>query len=376
CTDGATAGMVTANDPDADGINNVCDLDDDNDGILDTVEERCDQPNLANSNEGTGNFQDQLYIFDWSSIGGTLNNGDTQTFTVNDLEITATFSNVVVNGTGTQSIDTNDLNTFESPTFGQSLINVLYNTPGSAEALYGNADTQDFSFTVEFTALKNGIPYPLDIIAIDAEATTPNNQGNGPETISFQTNGGDWTFLESILTGVSPGQFNVNNQTLDVLGTYDLEGNGNSLYFSKNTTSIDVSVASPGTAQQAVAFAIYLRCDSDNDGIINSFDLDSDNDLCNDVLESGGTDNDDDGVLGVLPTTVDGDGLVTGSSPATGGYDGASGNEILATQVNVPAMQPVDQTATTGESATFTVTATADNSTGFTAGMPDYGAPG
>ena len=38
CTDGATAGTVTTNDPDADGINNVCDLDDDNDGILDTVE--------------------------------------------------------------------------------------------------------------------------------------------------------------------------------------------------------------------------------------------------------------------------------------------------------------------------------------------------
>ena len=33
CTDGTTAGMITANDPDADGINNVCDLDNDNDGI-------------------------------------------------------------------------------------------------------------------------------------------------------------------------------------------------------------------------------------------------------------------------------------------------------------------------------------------------------
>ncbi|WP_240487997.1 PA14 domain-containing protein, partial [Polaribacter vadi] len=38
CTDGATVGVVTANDPDADGINNICDLDDDNDGILDVNE--------------------------------------------------------------------------------------------------------------------------------------------------------------------------------------------------------------------------------------------------------------------------------------------------------------------------------------------------
>lgn len=38
CTEGATVGVVTANDPDADGINNECDLDDDNDGILDIEE--------------------------------------------------------------------------------------------------------------------------------------------------------------------------------------------------------------------------------------------------------------------------------------------------------------------------------------------------
>ena len=38
CTDGAIVGTPTVNDPDADGINNVCDLDDDNDGILDVNE--------------------------------------------------------------------------------------------------------------------------------------------------------------------------------------------------------------------------------------------------------------------------------------------------------------------------------------------------
>ncbi len=38
CTDGTIVGTPTANDPDGDGINDVCDLDDDNDGILDTDE--------------------------------------------------------------------------------------------------------------------------------------------------------------------------------------------------------------------------------------------------------------------------------------------------------------------------------------------------
>ena len=38
CSYGAIIGTPTVNDPDADGINNICDLDDDNDGILDTQE--------------------------------------------------------------------------------------------------------------------------------------------------------------------------------------------------------------------------------------------------------------------------------------------------------------------------------------------------
>ena len=41
CTYEAIAGTVTINDPDADGLNNICDLDDDNDGILDTDEQSC-----------------------------------------------------------------------------------------------------------------------------------------------------------------------------------------------------------------------------------------------------------------------------------------------------------------------------------------------
>ena len=38
CTDGTILGTPTINDPDGDGLNNICDLDDDNDGILDVDE--------------------------------------------------------------------------------------------------------------------------------------------------------------------------------------------------------------------------------------------------------------------------------------------------------------------------------------------------
>ena len=43
--------------------------------------------------------------------------------------------------------------------------------------------------------------------------------------------------------------------------------------------------------------------DTDSDTTIDMFDLDSDNDGCNDVKEAGYTDGDDDGLLGDSPVT-------------------------------------------------------------------------
>ena len=50
------------------------------------------------------------------------------------------------------------------------------------------------------------------------------------------------------------------------------------------------------TVEQAACSPSSLTCDSDGDGIINSLDLDSDNDGINDVIEAGGTDADKNGV--------------------------------------------------------------------------------
>jgi hypothetical protein len=52
---------------------------------------------------------------------------------------------------------------------------------------------------------------------------------------------------------------------------------------------------------------------ADADGIQNYRDLDSDNDLCSDVIESGFTDPDGDGKFGNSPVTVDLYGLVNGA---------------------------------------------------------------
>lgn len=57
-----------------------------------------------------------------------------------------------------------------------------------------------------------------------------------------------------------------------------------------------------------------LNRDTDNDGFPDFQDLDSDNDGCFDVIESGYTDNDNNGTLGIVPDTVDTNGLITGES--------------------------------------------------------------
>lgn len=54
--------------------------------------------------------------------------------------------------------------------------------------------------------------------------------------------------------------------------------------------------------------AIFDGCDTDGDGIPNSCDLDSDNDGIQDIIEAGGVDSNNDGVVDD-PTDTDGDGL-------------------------------------------------------------------
>lgn len=58
----------------------------------------------------------------------------------------------------------------------------------------------------------------------------------------------------------------------------------------------------------------YIIANTDNDTFINATELDSDNDLCFDVLEAGFTDDDNDGILSTSPIQVDVNGTVLNAS--------------------------------------------------------------
>ncbi|WP_431472694.1 cadherin-like domain-containing protein [Nonlabens sp. SCSIO 43208] len=107
-------------------------------------------------------------------------------------------------------------------------------------------------------------------------------------------------------------------------------------------------------------------CDTDGDGIFDIYDLDSDNDGCNDVLESGGVDPNGDGILGNPPTTVDSFGRVTGAAPITGGYDGADGAETISETVTISSISAAPALpACEGNNVAFTANATFTQVTNF-----------
>jgi VCBS repeat-containing protein len=108
------------------------------------------------------------------------------------------------------------------------------------------------------------------------------------------------------------------------------------------------------------AFGICTILDPDGDGYPSHLELDSDGDGCNDVLEAGFTDPDGDGILAEGPTTVDANGLVTGTNQ-TDGYsapadlDGEGTADFLQPESGAAIVtDPSDTTAFAGGNTTLT----------------------
>ncbi len=107
----------------------------------------------------------------------------------------------------------------------------------------------------------------------------------------------------------------------------------------------------------------YTIFDSDADGTYDPYELDADNDSCNDVIEAGYTDNNSDGILAALPTAVNANGLVTGTS-VIDGYttpdDNNSNGAYDFQEAIIPAIttQPINSVICPGCSTTVAVVAT------------------
>ncbi|MDP2684158.1 MAG: hypothetical protein Q8P20_03810 [bacterium] len=265
-------------DFDNDGIPDSSDVDDDNDGIYDQVENSPPSQdivtwfNLSNVSISGNDIYFENGILGW-------NNGTNS----------QTFSNLGFLSNYKVSFSINELNGYAA--IGLGLQETNYHPDDIDIALLFSENN--------FTIYRNGEP-----------TSAP---------ISYSLND---TF--ALVFDINYDLNIYQNQTLkhtESLGAY------NSFYV--DTSFLGRSLKNTNAVFRDFVIESLGDSDLDNDGFINSMDLDSDGDGCNDVLEAGFSDPDNDGILGLgTPSVYD-----TGAVVGVGGYQNP-GSDFLNPAVN------------------------------------------
>ena len=352
------ASYVTyAQDTDLDGILNVSDLDDDNDGILDIYE--CGEYVVLQLENNPTRLNGTLI----SSVT-SVSNGD-----VILIENTGAF----LDGTqlNVQLVIVNVSNGAEYDPSG-GMISIVGHNPSNGDYLSFYMQVLDASngdiLTIEGEAIfkdldsESGDDFaevlgvsPSDNVSLGANIVQLNylNGGPGPGGLYFGVNPAttgiatDWDDEINVSDSNQDHWLRANYPFVDQINiTFGVTGSAN---YSSGTRDLVLS-----------DIGVRRLCDTDLDGIANSYDLDSDDDGCDDVIEAGHLDPDSDGELGIAPIVVDSQGLVI--SDANGSlnygidsYSGTNSSVLMAGQVFTIDSNPQDQSISNGDDATFTV---------------------
>ncbi|MBU2997451.1 gliding motility-associated C-terminal domain-containing protein [Cellulophaga baltica] len=337
---------VTVADADSDGVNDILDLDDDNDGILDSVE--CNATtysiNFESTNEG--------WIVDNNNAGG--NNGNTVHSTALLTNQNCDFSSIPNSPSSSNYILWTD----------ETAGNVYFENSSDLNLdLSSLADNGSLNFNWINGVYGGSTPTTSDmIIVLSGGGTSVTYPLTG--LVGSLVNSGQWHNINVELT---TSNFGSNLATvladLDII-SIKVENINNRQIGDSGTTCNEAEYM----ALDDIHFSSYC-IDSDLDGTPDYLDLDSDNDGCNDVIESGGTDDDGDGILGDAPTTVDVNGQVTGGGDISGAYDGMNADETTAVEASITTA-PTDQTEDPSTTATFQVVALATGTTDYTGTAP------
>lgn len=332
----ATVYFIVYADTDDDSVADITDWDDDNDGIYDAIE--CPLSILWVTN-GAPAFEEQNTINQLTSmgynvtvvddgVGGNADNYDV-TFVYEDASSGAVLANVTNLLTTSKGVITSEtwlhddiLGANQGTTTTTNLVNITNVVhPITYGLSIGNYDLGDASFHA--LSLSSGTVLGL--------------HPNGEVAIAI------WEQNDPMDVGLAPGRRTIVPHS---------NANGG---FNANGENLLVR-AILWTASRA------LSCDADSDGNINSLEQDSDNDGCNDVVEAGFTDDNDDGYLGPLPLTVDANGVVTsGSDGYTTPADADSSlvfDFLEAGSSPSITVQPMDTNICPGCSGNISVTAT------------------
>ena len=370
---------VPQTDSDGDGIIDVVDLDDDNDGITDE-EEYCSSINasfLTSSDVGERsvviNHTDTGYLrLDFSSMDNSFQldiNGSTIHPSV--LE----FENGALDAGDEYFLFQSDGSFISQPWVANSngipRLRLIVNEFGQI-SLYGSRTTS--STTLELMEAQGGTPFNTIpwIPGNNNTFTLTNQAGPGPEGFTGEL------FASAICDTDGDGISNEFDLDSDNDGIYDIVESGvlneSGVTDSNNDGRIDGVTSSSGSnglfnaiedVDTEYAIPSYSILDSDADGSYDAYVLDADGDGCNDVREAGFTDTNDDGYLGPNPVTIDAEGIVTSGSD---GYTTLADNDSNTTydyreagSAPTITLQPVNTTTCPGCTTTISATVTADN---------------
>ncbi len=243
------------------------------------------------------------------------------------------FEHVVINGT-------------DSSTFNANLSLTCFKRDSDMDGINDNLDRDSDN---------DGIPDIIENLGMEQSLSNTDNDSNGLDDV-FNINSSP---LDTD-TDLIPDYLDLDS---DNDGIYDIEESGSSLPDMNRDGIIDninAIIGSNGWADPAESspdsneIGFEIR-DFDSDSLYDYIDSDSDADNCNDVIEAGFADADDDGFLGGSPLTVDVQGIVTSTGD---GYTDPNPKYLESAPVNVE-QQPLDTTVCEGDIAVIIFDSTA-----------------
>lgn len=232
------------------------------------------------------------------------------------------------------------------------------------------------TFKIKATCLPSdndgdGIPDQLDIDS-DNDGILDNIEAQGVNFIASTTLDANGDGIKDVYaTGLTPVDTDTDLKPdfLDLDsendGIYDLVESGSNAIDANNNGIIDGNNASFGTnglsnSVETIAdngILNYTITDTDANNIKNYISLDSDADECNDVIEAGFLDPNQDGILGNIPVTTNSNGLVTSGI----GYTTPNINYITPALITITT-QPQNITVCAFQNTTLTVDSNVVNS--------------
>nr|WP_314498529.1 choice-of-anchor L domain-containing protein [uncultured Chryseobacterium sp.] len=264
---------VVANDTDGDGIDNYFDLDDDNDGILDTAEGCSATVTMGTLTSGTVTSLNNTgtAVFPLVPPGATLPNNGVRVTRTSGANTWGSFTPPVATATTT----VHGVTTSSFPTTYLDLIGTIPRTL-----------TIDFGTSANaLSTSSNTYQYIIGIAGLGGENASVTNTFSVPLTVAGNANVFN-TNLYSLLNGVAaaPGAtgtvFSTNTPLTTVQGyTFFL--------VPSNVASLTMTLTG-GNDPHGIIFGVYnANCNADTDGdtVSNYLDVDSDNDGCADALE-------------------------------------------------------------------------------------------